>query len=178
MAASAQKPMVVRPAEPAQAGKLDAEKRLLGRVVSPEHVEGSRFSCYLACGPSTRDLLVVEAWLELAGAADALFVDQRILSVTHATLSRRQPAKSKLTHSHCGLFIRFDKTTRAEPEEAEGEATLPDQVPVTLLHRAACLNGRGRRRPRSGRGGFFASCGERQRWLPQAHSASAWKGAR
>ena len=131
--------MVIKPAELTQAGKLDAAKRLLGRVVDPEHIAGTRFSCYLACGPGTRDLLVVEAWRELASAAAETFVNQRIVSVTSATLSKRQPAKNKFTHSMRGLFLRFDRDTKAELEDHHGADAFPQSVPTTLLHRALCL---------------------------------------
>ena len=88
---------------------------------------------------------------------------QRVLSVTHATLSSR-PRPSSRTRAAVSSFA----LTRplAEPEEVEGEATLPDAAASSGL-----LEGRGRRRPRGG-------CRGLQRWLPDSHGASAWKGAR
>ena len=56
MASAGQRPMVVRPSELTQPGRLDGAKRLLGRLVEVEHVPNARFGCCLVCGQTARDV--------------------------------------------------------------------------------------------------------------------------
>ena len=137
MASAGQRPMVVRPSELTQPGRLDGAKRLLGRLVEVEHVPNARFGCYLVCGHTARDVIAIEAWRELAEPAASLLKASCVVSLTQIALSRRQASKAKYTHSQCDLFVRFDKGAGVE-EETTPPLELPAGMPCTPLHQAAC----------------------------------------
>ena len=141
--------MVVSPTEVTQAGRLDASKRLIGRVVETEN-QLNFFGCYLLCGASRKHLVQVEAWREMVGPAQALLKEGDLVAVSDAVLALRKPDKVKYSLSAYRLFIRFDKTMKVQTLASSDCTPVPGcdsmllkdiarRLPCTSLQAAACL---------------------------------------
>lgn len=142
--------MVVSPTEITKAGRLEAAKRLVGRVIETETTD-DMFSCYLLCGPTRKYSLHLEAWRELASVAKNLLPEGKLVSMSNVALALRKADKGKWSLSGCRMVIRFDKDLQVKVLDVPGDDVfvpgcdnlllkdIPKATPTTSLEAAGCL---------------------------------------
>ena len=148
--ADEKKAMVISPAEITQAGRLDASRRVIGRVVHTEETNDV-LKVFLSCGPSRRQLLELETWKELKAAAQHVFKKSELVALTGAMMGTRRQDRAKYSLSGCRMIVRFEKDLKVDPVPDSDRHSpvplcpaleikdLPHTVPFTSLAAAVCL---------------------------------------
>ena len=128
--------MAVLPSEIEQAGKLNADKCLVGRVVNVDSAT-DRYTFYLVCGGNPKEIIAVEAWSTMAPVAKAKLAESSVVHLQNVTLSQVKSARKKYSHSLCNYFVRFDKDVNVQPRDDSKD--LPREIPIVSLAVARCL---------------------------------------